>query len=181
MPTTDSRKTPQPFSEPSERSSKDHRRNLHEPNPTNHVFNGATRPSYKDSFPQDQATQNQIQEAEQMRQWVAKEDDFVLRQSKKKARIRVKEGRARSIDWLAVTLAATDKMQDHPEDEDDENEVDIIDPCSVIEGLNAVDLNALVTDIDTFLSLETRLSNRAYWNVRDSVQQNRFSLTISSL
>ena len=39
-----------------------------------------------------------------MREWVSQEDTFVLKQAKKKAEIRVKEGRAKPIDYLAVTF-----------------------------------------------------------------------------
>lgn len=48
----------------------------------------------------DQVRLNQLQENEQVREWVAQEDIFVLKQAKKKAEIRVKEGRAKPIDWL---------------------------------------------------------------------------------
>ena len=41
---------------------------------------------------------------EQSRQFVADEDKFVLRQSKKKADIRVREGRAKPIDYLTFNL-----------------------------------------------------------------------------
>ena len=46
----------------------------------------------------DQIRVNQLQEDDRMREWVAQEDDFVLRQAKKKAEIRVKEGRPKPID-----------------------------------------------------------------------------------
>src|ERR1700716_4138317 len=64
-----------------------------------------TRPSgYQHRNERGQARINHIQEDEKEREWVAQEDTFVLKQAKKKAEIRVKEGRAKPIDWLAVTL-----------------------------------------------------------------------------
>src|SRR4051794_4680395 len=51
----------------------------------------------QEQFTQERTRLNQIQEAEQMREWVSQEDSFVLKQAKKKAEIRVKEGRAKPI------------------------------------------------------------------------------------
>lgn len=100
-----------------------------------------------------------------MRQWVAKEDEFVVKQSRKKAKIRVKEGRAKPIDWLAVTLTATDEFSESLEDEDERQAVEVMDPCSLIEAIDPSNLRDLETDIDAFLSLETNHVNRTYWNV----------------
>lgn len=116
-----------------------------------------------EKFAKEQSRRNQIQEAEQMREWVAKEDEFVLRQSKKKAYIRVKEGRARSIDWLAVTLNVTDPFKDLLEDEGDDTDIDIVDPAGVFEGLTFPQLQELGKEIESFLTLESTNSNRKYW------------------
>ena len=120
------------------------------------------------NFGKEQTRLNQIQEAEQMREWVSKEDEFVLKQSRKKAQIRVREGRGKLIDWLAVTLSAIDPIFDPLEDEYDESEINVVDPASVFEGLNQTQLQDLGKDISTFLILESKLSNQKYWNVRSS-------------
>ena len=119
----------------------------------------------QETFAREQTRLNQIQEAEQMREWVSKEDDFVLRQSKKKAQIRVKEGRANSIDWLAVTLSIIDTTKDPLEDDSVESNVDIVDPAGIFEGLSHFQLLDLGKEIDTYLMLESNKSNRDYWNV----------------
>lgn len=100
-----------------------------------------------------------------MREWVSKEDEFVLKQAKKKAHIRVREGRARSIDWLAVTLGIIDTTTDPLEDETDDAELDIVDPAGIFEGLNQYQLQDLATDIGTYLALESNGGNYIYWNV----------------
>lgn len=98
--------------------------------------------------------------------WVADEDRFVLQQAKKKAEIRVRGGRARPIDWLAVMLRFIDPTRD-PWDEDvPDPELDIVDPEGVFEGLSDAQLADLEKDIDTFLALETNRSNRDFWQVR---------------
>ncbi|KAI5297125.1 hypothetical protein KEM55_005114, partial [Ascosphaera atra] len=106
---------------------------------------------------------NQLQEEERMREWVAQEDDFVLRQAKKKAEIRVKEKRAKPIDWLTVTLRLVDPTRDPLDDDIEDASIDIIDPEGVFERLGASRLQELQSDIDTFLDLEKNPKNRDYW------------------
>jgi hypothetical protein len=97
--------------------------------------------------------------------WVADEDRFVLQQSKTKAALRVKGGRAKPIDWLAVTLRFIDPTKTLADDEVEDNELDVVDPEGVFEGLGEEDLRELEKDIDTYLTLETNQGNREYWNV----------------
>lgn len=101
-----------------------------------------------------------------MREWVSKEDDFVLQQSKKKAHIRVREGRAKSIDWLAVTLGVIDPTRDPLEEDSNESDINVIDPSGVFEGLDLPQLQELFTDIETYWALESNQSNRRYWKVK---------------
>lgn len=100
-----------------------------------------------------------------MREWVAKEDDFVLQQSKKKAHIRVREGRAKSIDWLAVTLGVIDPTRDPLEEDSNESDIDVVDPSAVFEGLDLPQLQDLGKDIETYMLLESNQSNYRYWKV----------------
>ena len=105
-----------------------------------------------------------------MREWVSREDDFVLQQSKKKAHIRVKEGRAKAIDWLAVTLGVIDATRDLLEEESLESDIEVVDPAGVFEGLSASELRDLGKDIDTYMALESNPSNRRYWTVRSHIR-----------
>ena len=100
-----------------------------------------------------------------MREWVSKEDEFVLKQSKKKAQIRVREGRAKPIDWLAVTLSIIDPTKDLLEDDAVDSELDIIDPDGLIEDLDYNELQTLEKDVDAYVVLESNKSNISYWNV----------------
>jgi hypothetical protein len=111
----------------------------------------------------DQARLNQLQEDERMREWVAQEDSFVLKQAKKKAQIRVKEGRAKPVDWLAVTLHVIDPTRNPLDDEVEESDLELIDPDGLFDGLPESQLSELEKDIDTFLKLETNAKNRDYW------------------
>ncbi|KAL9621423.1 MAG: hypothetical protein Q9160_004183 [Pyrenula sp. 1 TL-2023] len=111
----------------------------------------------------EQTRLNQLQEDERMRDWVAKEDDFVLKQRKKKADIRVREGRAQPIDKLTVVLRALDPCRDHLDDDFDDEAQDIYEPVSVVKGLSLSELISLERDIETYLHLETAPANRDYW------------------
>lgn len=113
----------------------------------------------------DQTRIKQLQEDEQLREWVAQEDTFVLKQAKKKAEIRVKEGRAKPIDWLAMTLRVIDPTRNPLDDEIPDSELDLIDPEGVFEGLSQAQLEELDKDIETFLNLETAPKNRDFWKV----------------
>lgn len=115
---------------------------------------------------------NDLQEEEQQRQWVAQEDTFVLKQAKKKAEIRVKEGRAKPIDWLAVTLRVIDPTRNPLDDEISDSDLDLIDPEGVFEGLSPTQLAELEKDIDTFLRLETTEKNRDFWKVSSTLDFN---------
>ncbi|KAI5295423.1 hypothetical protein KEM52_001444 [Ascosphaera acerosa] len=123
----------------------------------------------------EQRTQlNKLQEEQRMREWVAQEDDFVLRQAKKKAEIRVKEGRARPIDWLTVTLRVVDPTtRNLLDDEVEDADLDIIDPEGVLEQLTSQQLDDLEKDIDMFLSLEKTPGNLDFWRTMKIICMDR--------
>ncbi|OAP56248.1 hypothetical protein AYL99_09427 [Fonsecaea erecta] len=121
----------------------------------------------------DQMRINQLQEDERMREWVAQEDDFVLKQAKKKADIRVKEGRAKPIDWLAVTLRVVDPTRNPLDDEVDEKDLDFVDPDSVFDGLSESQLSDLRKGIETYMNLEKNRKNRDYWQTMQIICKDR--------
>lgn len=167
----ESRKRVSPSSPPPwQRLAKDHRRSQLQDRPKR--MNGGQEMDAafgarkeQESFVREQTRLNQIQEAEQMREWVSKEDDFVLQQSKKKAHIRVKEGRAKAIDWLAVTLGVIDPTKDPLEDNEEEADIDVVNPSGIFEGLTLPQLQDLGKEIDLYNDLESNSSNRRYWTV----------------
>lgn len=90
----------------------------------------------------------------------------MLQQAKKKAALRVKGGRAKPIDWLAVTLRFIDPEEDNILDEEIENhDLDVVDPEGVLEGLSNENLSELEKEIENYLTLESNRSNRDYWTV----------------
>ncbi|PPJ53963.1 hypothetical protein CBER1_05838 [Cercospora berteroae] len=105
--------------------------------------------------------------------WVADEDRFVLQQSKKKAAIRAKAGRAQPIDWLAVTLAVIDPERNPLGDEVDPNELETVDPEAVFDGLDDAQLADLEKSIETYTTLEKSKSNHDYWAMMKTICKDR--------
>jgi hypothetical protein len=89
----------------------------------------------------------------------------VLQQAKKKAALRVKGGRAKPIDWLAVTLRFIDPTKTLLDDEVDDSELEVLDPEGLLEELGEEELSELEKEIEHYLTLETNRGNREYWNV----------------
>jgi hypothetical protein len=110
---------------------------------------------------------------EQTRLWVSQEDSFVLKQAKKKADIRVREGRAKPIDWLAVILRVIDPDRDLLDDDEEEVQVDVVDPEGVFEGLDDSQLGELDIDISSYLALETNKKNQDYWRTMQIICNER--------
>lgn len=110
---------------------------------------------------------------EQTMKWVSQEDSFVLKQAKKKADIRVREGRAKPIDWLAVILRVIDPDRDLLDDDEEEVQHDVVDPEGVFEGLNDEQLKELETDITSYVSLETNKKNLDYWKTMQIICNDR--------
>ncbi|KAK9367324.1 cactus-binding C-terminus of cactin protein-domain-containing protein [Lipomyces kononenkoae] len=104
------------------------------------------------------------EEEKQLREWVAGEDAFALRQAKKGAMIRVKENRARPVDWLTMNLRILDEEKDVYDDELlDGVEVEIPVPYTVIEALNMAEIQKLESEIENYLKLEHQDSNHEFW------------------
>ncbi|KAI5795768.1 mid region of cactin-domain-containing protein [Geopyxis carbonaria] len=125
----------------------------------------------------EQTRLNALQEAEQARVWVSQEDEFVLKQAKRKAEIRVKEGRAKPIDFLAVTLRVIDGAapRDPLDDEIADEDLDVVDPEGILSGLSAPELEELAAEVDVYLSLETRAANAAFWRTMKVLTADRLS------
>ncbi|XXH06003.1 hypothetical protein Hte_012448 [Hypoxylon texense] len=118
-------------------------------------------------------TQNWLSQDEQSRQFVADEDKFVLKQAKKKADIRVREGRAKPIDLLAFNLRYVDTDRDVFDDDDADIDIDVPAPVAVIDGLNESELAELDTEIMSYHTLETNKRNREYWKAVQTLSADR--------
>lgn len=75
-----------------------------------------------------------LQESAQMSEWLSKEGDFQLEQERRRAAIRIKEKRAKAIDFLALNLKYIHPLQetDNKDDEADAGlEIDLDEPYNI--------------------------------------------------
>lgn len=104
-----------------------------------------------------------ISEEEASRRFVADEDKFVLKQSKKKADIRVREGRAKPIDFLAFNLRYVDEDRDVFDDLEEDDLIEVPAPAEVVQDLDVAGLKELESEIASYHALEKGSGNREYW------------------
>ncbi|CAM0142374.1 hypothetical protein VKS41_002132 [Umbelopsis sp. WA50703] len=100
-------------------------------------------------------------ELAQMGDWKAKEDEFHLEQAKKRAEIRIREGRAKPIDILAMNMRLANEA-DKVEDAID-LEVDLDEPYTIFDNLSLAETEELHRDIQMYLSLEKNEESLEFW------------------
>lgn len=148
---------------------------------------------------EEESKKARMAESAAMSEWVAKEDDFYLEQSRRRAVIRVREQRAKPIDILAINLKWVDPHRGkrgtktpeeeadgdgkeivHPADEDDEEndatlEIDLEEPYLIFENLDLDETEELEDDIRMYLSLEKDEQNLDFWRAMVVVCEDRLS------
>ncbi|CAH2089950.1 unnamed protein product [Euphydryas editha] len=91
-------------------------------------------------------------EAAQFHSWARQEDTFHLQQARLRSQIRIRDGRAKPIDllaWYVSSEQCVDALEMH-------------EPYTYLNGLNAQDLEDLLEDIKVYKELEQN-ANQAYW------------------
>ncbi|PHH67360.1 hypothetical protein CDD81_127 [Ophiocordyceps australis] len=109
------------------------------------------------------------------RKFVDEEDDFVLKQSKKKADIRVREGRATPHDHLVFNLRYIDRERHLFDDQDEDYGIELKAPGSVISELDLGQLRELQAGVESFLALEKEAVARAYWSAVQVLCEDQLS------
>ncbi|AEO69862.1 uncharacterized protein THITE_2120615 [Thermothielavioides terrestris NRRL 8126] len=142
---------------------RDRHRDLTAPryDPANRIAKPPRQPPPKSS--NASAPGRYLTQDEQAEQFIAGEDKFVLKQAKKKADIRVREQRAKPIDYLAFALRFIDPDRDVFDDDDGDVEIPIPAPEAVLQGLDVPQLTELEEDIRSYNTLETNARNKDYW------------------
>jgi hypothetical protein len=74
-----------------------------------------------------------LAESSQMSEWLAKDGDFQLEQERKRATIRIKEKRAKAVDFLALNLKYANPLDQDEDEEDAELEIDLDEPYKIFE------------------------------------------------
>ncbi|KAI0265113.1 mid region of cactin-domain-containing protein [Gloeopeniophorella convolvens] len=113
---------------------------------------------------EEEVRMQRLAESAQMAEWIAKDGDFQLEQERKRAAIRVKEKRAKAIDFLALNLRYVNPIDD--EDDDSEQaglEIDLDEPYNILDNLSPDQVYELHDDIERYLTLETNDVNIEFW------------------
>lgn len=100
-----------------------------------------------------------------MGNWAEREALFELEQAKKKARIRIREGRALPVDIIAVNLLLFTDTELASSLEADNLDVDAESPLHLIRSLSVPKLEQLLRDIEPFAKLEKDRFCKEFWRV----------------
>lgn len=83
---------------------------------------------------EEEIRMQRLAESAQMADWLAKEEDFQLEQERNRAAIRIKEKRAKAIDFLALNLRYVNPISEEDEEiNDEELEIDLDEPYNILE------------------------------------------------
>ncbi|TFY56573.1 hypothetical protein EVJ58_g7559 [Rhodofomes roseus] len=113
---------------------------------------------------EEEVKMHRLAESAQMADWLSKEEDFQLEQERRRAAIRIKEKRAKAIDFLALNLRYVNPPQDEEEEEEDDGlEIDLDEPYNIFDSLTPEQVEELHEDIERYLRLEQSDINIEFW------------------
>ncbi|KAG2751414.1 hypothetical protein P692DRAFT_20872136 [Suillus brevipes Sb2] len=112
---------------------------------------------------EEESRMARMAESVQMSEWIAKDGEFQLDQERSRAAIRIREKRAKAIDFLALNLKYAHPLdEDHVED-DAGLEIDLDEPYHILDNLSPDQIDELHDDIERYLSLETSEVDIDFW------------------
>lgn len=100
----------------------------------------------------ERETMQREKEANSFKEWADQEDKFHLDQAKLRSKIRIQDGRAKPIDLLAQYVSG----------DDDDLEIQMHEPYTILVGLTIDDLEDLLVDIKVYMELEEG-KNAVFW------------------
>ncbi|THH20149.1 hypothetical protein EW146_g1159 [Bondarzewia mesenterica] len=115
---------------------------------------------------EEEVRMQRLAESAQMAEWVAKDGDFQLEQERRRAAIRIKEKRAKAIDFLALNLRYVNPVEDEVDEVDTEEaglEIDLDEPYNIFNSLSPDQVEELHDDIERYLQLEQSDVNIDFW------------------
>ncbi|KAG2152908.1 mid region of cactin-domain-containing protein [Suillus clintonianus] len=112
---------------------------------------------------EEESRMARMAESAQMSDWIAKDGEFQLEQERSRAAIRIREKRAKAIDFLSLNLKYAHPLdEDHAED-DAGLEIDLDEPYNILDSLSPDQIDELHDDIERYLSLETSEVDIDFW------------------
>ncbi|TFK74423.1 hypothetical protein BDN72DRAFT_955760 [Pluteus cervinus] len=116
---------------------------------------------------EEEMKMQRLQESAYMSEWLSKEGDFQLEQERRRAAIRIKEKRAKAIDFLALNLKyanpPTEEEEKEEKEEDAGLEIDLDEPYNIFDNLSPDQIEELHDDIERYITLETSKANIDFW------------------
>lgn len=82
---------------------------------------------------EEELRMSRMAESAQMSEWLAKDGDFQLEQERRRAAIRIKEKRAKAIDFLALNLKYANPIDEEEDDDDAGLEIDLDEPYNIFD------------------------------------------------
>uniref|UniRef100_A0A6G1SIG3 Splicing factor Cactin n=1 Tax=Aceria tosichella TaxID=561515 RepID=A0A6G1SIG3_9ACAR len=138
---------------------------------------------YRQKLLDNEALQRQ-KEAEQHEHWEQQEDDFVLRQSRQKSKIRIRDGRAKPIDLFAhyidifgVKIDDSGQVKGYLKEEKidlSESPIELLNPSEWFNGLRLADLEELEPGILDYMNADF-VDNRQYWQDLLDITRNEIA------
>ncbi|KAF9186024.1 hypothetical protein BGZ49_004223, partial [Haplosporangium sp. Z 27] len=116
-------------------------------------------------------------EQAQLGDWQAQEEEFHLKQAKRRAEIRIKSNRAKPIDILAMNIKLISQDEDDlEEDEEDIGlEIDVEEPYTIFDNLSLEDVEELFHDIKFYLSIDKNDQSMDFWRSMLIVCEDKLS------
>ena len=103
------------------------------------------------------------EEAGKFRSWVDGEEQFLFKQAKLRSEVRMKEGRAKPIDWLVAYINASGNESEYQEH--------LVEPYRYLNGLRLSDMEDLQEDIRVYKQLDST-DNLEYWKDLEIIVQD---------
>jgi hypothetical protein len=82
---------------------------------------------------EEELRMSRMAESAQMSEWLAKDGDFQLEQERRRAAIRIKEKRAKAIDFLALNLKYANPIDEEDGEDDAGLEIDLDEPYNIFD------------------------------------------------
>ncbi|KAI0306911.1 mid region of cactin-domain-containing protein [Multifurca ochricompacta] len=113
---------------------------------------------------EEELRMQRLAESAQMADWIAKDGDFQLEQERTRAAIRVKEKRAKAVDFLALNLRYVNPIDDNDDESEEAGlEIDLDEPYNILDNLSPDQVQELHDDIEHYLLLEKNEVNIEFW------------------
>ncbi|KAI0068884.1 hypothetical protein BV25DRAFT_1910619 [Artomyces pyxidatus] len=115
---------------------------------------------------EEEVRMQRLAESAQMAEWIAKDGDFQLEQERRRAAIRIKEKRAKAIDFLALNLRYVNSVNEEEDEvgiEEAGLEIDLDEPYNILDNLSPDQVEELHDDIQRYISLEQSDTNVEFW------------------